>query len=54
VIPDEQIQKEISDLSKKRNNYVAQKQTENGNMLDKAILATIKKQAVAKNFEFVN
>ena len=48
------IQKEISDLSKKRDKYVAAKQLEDGgNMLDKAIVQAVKKQAVAKNFIFV-
>lgn len=48
------IQKEINDLSKKRDKYVAAKQLEDGdNMLDKAIIQAVKKQAVAKDFVFV-
>lgn len=48
------IQMEINDLSKKRDKYVAAKQSEDGdNMLDKAIIQVIKKQAIAKNFDFV-
>ncbi len=50
----EKIQKEINELSKKRDSYVAEKRgQDNSNMLDKAILQSVKKQAVAKNFEFV-
>ena len=48
------IKDEINELSKKRDKYVAEKQLEDGgNMLDKAILSAVKKQAVAKNFVFV-
>jgi len=48
------IQKEINDLSKQRDKYVADKQVEDGsNMLDKAIIQAVKKQAIVKNFEFV-
>lgn len=48
------IQIEINELSKKRDKYVAAKQLEDGdNMLDKAIIRAVKKQAVAKNFVFV-
>lgn len=49
----EKIQKEINELSKKRDKYVAEKRGEDGsNMLDKAILQAVKKQAIAKNYEF--
>lgn len=48
------IQQEIADLSKKREQFVAEKLGENSeNMLDKAIIQAIKKQAIAKNFDFV-
>lgn len=48
------IQKEINELSNKRDVYVAEKRGEDtGNMLDKAILQAVKKQAIAKDFEFV-
>lgn len=49
----EKIQKEINELSIKRDKYVAEKRGEDGsNMLDKAILQAVKKQAIAKNYEF--
>ena len=48
------VQKEINSLSKKREQYVADKRSEdNSNMLDQAILHAVKKQATAKNFQFV-
>lgn len=47
------ITKEIAELTKKRDAFVAQKRTESAdNMLDKAIIDAVKKQAKAKNFEF--
>lgn len=50
-----EINNELNELSKKRDKYVAEKRVdENGNMLDKAILQAVKKQAVAKNFVFVD
>lgn len=50
----EKIQKEINELSQKRDKFVAEKQSEDtNNMLDKAILIAVKKQASTKNFEFV-
>lgn len=49
------IQKEISNLSKKRDKFVAEKRSQDSdNMLDKAILQAVKKQASAKNFEFID
>ncbi len=46
------INREIQALSKKRAEYVTQKQTENNdeNMLDKAIITSLKKQAASRNF----
>jgi hypothetical protein len=50
----EEINQEISELSKKREKYVAEKRSEDtDNMLDQAILRAVKKQAVARNFQFV-
>lgn len=50
----QKIQMEINELSKKRDKFVAEKRGEDSdNMLDKAILQAIKKQAAIKNFEFV-
>ena len=51
----QKIQKEINELSKKRDKFVAEKRGEDSdNMLDKAILQAVKKQASAKNFEFAD
>ncbi len=51
----EKIQNEINDLSKKRDKFVADERSEDSdNMLDKAILQAVKKQASAKNFEFID
>ncbi len=48
------IQKEIGELTAKREQYVAEKQKiDPSNMLDVAIIQAVKKQALAKNFEFV-
>ena len=48
-----EIQKEISELSKKRDKYVAEKTVNDStNMLDKAILQAVKKQAIVKNYSF--
>ncbi len=48
------IQKEIIELTAKREQFVAEKRkNESSNMLDVAIIQAVKKQAVAKNFEFV-
>lgn len=48
------IKKEIDLLSKKRDVYVAdQRKAESGNMLDQAVLQAVKRQAVAKNFQFI-
>lgn len=50
-----EIQKEINELSKKRDKFVAEKRSEdNNNMLDKAIIQAVKKQASVKNFEFAD
>ncbi len=48
------IQKEIKELDKKRQQYVAEKQKESGDdaMLDKVMIKAIKEQAVSKNFVF--
>jgi len=49
----EKVQKEINELSIKRDKYVAEKRGEESDkMLDKAILQAVKKQAVAKNYVF--
>ncbi len=49
------IKEEINDLSRKRDKYVAEKRGEESkNMLDKVIMQAVKKQAIAKNFEFVD
>lgn len=48
------IQKEIVELTAKRGQFVAEKQKNDvTNMLDVAIIQAVKKQAIAKNFEFV-
>lgn len=48
------IQKEISILSKQRDQYVAdQRQLESGKMLDQAIILAVKKQAASKKFVFI-
>lgn len=48
------INKEIADLTQKRNKYLANESDEgSGNMLDKAIINATKKQAIAKNYQFV-
>jgi len=47
------IQSEINELSTKRDKYVAEKTVnDTTNMLDKAILKAVKKQAIAKNYVF--
>jgi len=50
----EQIQKEIIELNKKREDHVRKQQTENSqeNVLDDAMLKAIKAQAKSKNFKF--
>ena len=49
------IQKEIAELTIKREKFVAEKQgEENNNMLDKVIIQAVKKQAISKKFVFVN
>lgn len=51
----QKIQMEINDLSKKRDKFVADKRSEDTNgMLDQAIIQAVKKQASAKNFEFID
>ena len=48
------INKEINTLTKKREQYVTEKRIEDtDNMLDQAMLKAVKKQAVAKNFQFI-
>lgn len=50
-----QINQELEELSQKRDKYVAEKRKQDGdNMLDKAILTAVKKQAGKKNFQFEN
>ena len=50
----EKIRKEINTLTKKREQYVAEKRIEDtDNMLDQAMLKAVKKQAIAKNFQFI-
>jgi hypothetical protein len=50
----QQIQKEIIELNKKREEFVAKQQTENSkeNVLDDVMLKAIKTQALAKNLKF--
>jgi hypothetical protein len=50
----EEITQKISFLNVKREQYIAQQNNQQGNenMLDNAMLNSIKKQAVAKKFEF--
>jgi hypothetical protein len=50
----EQISKQISELNKKREVYLAQQQKSTGdkNMLESALLESIQNQAIAKNFSF--
>jgi len=50
----ENIKKEINELNKKRNAFVAEKQKENGEeaMLDKVMIKAIKEQAATKDFKF--
>lgn len=49
----EKIRKEINDLTQKRDEYVAeQRRNDPDNMLDKAIISAVSKQAMAKNFVF--
>lgn len=50
----EKIQKEIGELTVKREKYVSDKRKDDpANMLDVAIIQAVKRQAIAKNFEFV-
>jgi hypothetical protein len=49
----EKIRAEINDLTQKRDEYVAeQRRNDPDNMLDKAIISAVSKQAIAKNFKF--
>ncbi|NJK97491.1 MAG: hypothetical protein HC905_23595 [Bacteroidales bacterium] len=50
----EQISKQITELNKKREEYLAQQQksTTDKNMLESALLESIKNQAMAKSFTF--
>lgn len=50
----EEIQKKIADINKKRNEYIAEKQKEDGeqNNLNKAMMESVKDLAAKKNYEF--
>ncbi|PLX14273.1 MAG: hypothetical protein C0598_01670 [Marinilabiliales bacterium] len=48
-----EIVKQIKELSDQRDKYVAEKRKNNtDNMLDQAIIKAVKKQAIARKFEF--
>ena len=49
-----EIQTKINDLNKKRREFIAEKQKENGETLtlDKVMLKAVRKQAESKNYKF--